>query len=42
MSASFDHFVDGIEGLLKTQPFQATAGLDLPQSICVRGQTQLI
>lgn len=42
VSASFDHFVDGIEGLLKTQPLQTTAGLDLPQSVSVCGQTQLI
>lgn len=42
VSASFYHLVDGIEGLLKTQALQTAAGLDLPQSVSVGGQTQLI
>lgn len=42
VSASFYHLVDGIEGLLKTQTLQTAAGLDLPQSVSVGGQTQLI
>lgn len=41
VSAPLDHFVDGVEGLQKTQSLQTTAGLDLPQSVIVIVQAQL-